>query len=267
MAISLSSIQRRTATNKPPIMVLSGVPGIGKTTLGAQAPNPVFLCTEDGLGMLQVDAFPVAKNWDDVIGSLTALFSEKHDYQTLVIDSLSALEPMIWQKVALDNQVSTLEKLGYGKGYVMSLDYWQQLLEGIIALRDQKNIMPILIAHTDIVRYDSPEVEPFDRFQIKLHKRAFQLLYERADIIGFANWRTLITKDDVGFNKKQARGIGTGERLLHLVEKPAYIAKNRYGLPETIPLSWQSFSEALSAAFPQQQPAPEMAQTSTKKGA
>jgi hypothetical protein len=253
MAISLSSIKRHAPANKQPITLLYGPSGIAKTTTAAQAPNPIFICTEDGLGLNQVDAFePYPTTWAEVIDQMGALFKEKHEYKTFVLDSLSALEPLIWKQVALDNNKTSIEDLGYGKGYVMALDYWSQFLQGVIALRDQLGMMPILIAHADIVRYDSPEVEPFDRYQIKLHKRAFQLLYERCDIIGFANYRTLITKDDVGFNKKQARGIGTGERLLHLVERPAYIAKNRYGLPETIPLSWQSFSDALAAAMPPQ---------------
>jgi hypothetical protein len=255
MAISLSSIQKG-GTRKPPIFCLHGGPGLGKTTLAAAAPNPIFIRTEDGLGMLTVDAFPIAETWQEVMEAITTLYTEKHDYQTFAVDSLSALEPLIWKQVANDNNKKSIEDIPYGRGFGMALDYWQQFLAGIIALRDHKNMMPILIAHSDSVRYDSPEVEPFDRFFFRLHKKAFHLIYERADIIGFANWRTLITKDDVGFNQKQARGIGTGERLLHLVEKPAYIAKNRYGMPETIPLSWQSFSDALSAAFPQLEATP-----------
>ena len=243
MAISLSSISK--SEPKKPINAFHGAPGIGKTTLAASAPKPIFIRTEDGLGTLSVDAFPVAQTWDDVVAAMSALFQEKHDYQTVVIDSLSALEPLVWKKVASDHNKQGIEDLGYGKGYIFALDYWQQFMSGITALRDTKGMLPILIAHSDIIRYDSPEVEPFERYQIKLHKRAFQLLYERCDIIGFANWRTLIVKDEVGFNQKQARGIGTGERLLHLVEKPAYIAKNRYSLPDTIPLSWDSFSESL----------------------
>lgn len=250
MAISLSSI-KKAGTPKPPIVVVHGSPGIGKTTLGAEAPAPVFIRTEDGLGALAVDAFPVAAQWRDVVEAMTALYEPGHGYRTVIVDSLSALEPLIWKQVALDNNKTDVESVGFGKGYVMALEYWQQFLQGVIALRDQQNILPILIAHSEVVRYDSPEVESFDRYQIKLHKRAFQLLYERADVIGFANWRTHVVKTDVGFNQKVSRGIGTGERLLHLVEKPAYIAKNRYNLPETLPLSWQAFSDALSAAFPQ----------------
>jgi len=250
MAISLSSIQKGGAS-KPPVITIHGTPGIGKTTFAAAAPAPIFIRTEDGLGSLGPDAFPVATTWGDVLGALGALYQEQHDYSTVVIDSLSALEPLIWKQVAQDHNQDSIEGLGFGKGYVMALDYWAQFLQGMTALRDDKGLTPVLIAHSDVTRFDSPEVEPFDRFQIKLHKRAFQLLYERADVIGFANWRTHVVKAEVGFNQKVSRGVGTGERLLHLVEKPAYIAKNRYGLPDTMPLSWQTFADAMVAATQQ----------------
>ena len=246
MAFSLASITKG-AGQKPPIVVIHGSPGIGKSTFGACAPNPIFLRTEDGLGMLSPDTFPMAKTWGDVMSALGAIYSEQHDYKTLVIDSLSALEPVIWAQVAADAKKSSVEELGYGRGYVLALDYWQQLIQGLISIRDDKGITPVLIAHSEVVRYDSPESEPYDRYQIKLHKRAFSLLYERADVIGFANWRTLITKTEVGFNKSISRGTGTGERLLRLIERPAYIAKNRYGMPETIPLDWQAFAGSLPA--------------------
>jgi hypothetical protein len=266
MAISLSSI-RKTAI-KPPIIALHGTAGIGKTTFASQAPNAVFISTEDGHGSIVADSFPIAQNWTDVFDAMSALYQEPHDYKTVVIDSLSALEPLIWKQVAADHKKTNIEELGYGRGYVFALDYWQQLLAGCAALRDEKGIIPILIAHSDVVRFDSPEVEPYERHQIRLHKRAMALVYERCDIIGFANWRTVIVKDEVGIGQKQSRGVGTGERLLHLVEKPAYLAKNRYSLPETIPLSWQAFSTAMAAAMPapaEQQPTQQPQPTDAKK--
>lgn len=253
MAISLKSIAR-SGEPKPPIVVVHGTPGIGKTTWASGAQSPVFMPLEDGLGAIKAAAFPVLHEWQEVMEAMGALYSDKHDYQSVVIDSLSALEPVIWAQVAKDANKSSIEDLGYGKGYVLALDYWHQVLAGVIALRDKKGMMPILIAHSEVTRFDSPEVDPFDRYQIKLHKRALQLLYERADIIGFANWQTHTIKQDVGFDKKISRGIGTGERLLHLVERPAYIAKNRYGMPDTIPLAWQPFAAAMAAAFTDQAP-------------
>lgn len=244
MAISLKDIQKNNF-DKPPRIVIHGTPGIGKTTFAAGAPKPIFVQTEDGLGNLSPDAFPLATSFDGVMEAFGALYTEDHKYQTVVVDSLSALEQMIWSKVAKDAGHDNIEQLGYGKGYVIALDHWHAFLDGVNALRD-RGIMPVLIAHTDVVRFDSPETDPYDRYLIKLHKRAFQLLYERADIIGFANYQTAVIKTDAGFNKKVARGVETGDRRLHLVEKPAFVAKNRYSLPESIPLSWDAMADALT---------------------
>ena len=71
---------------------------------------------------------------------------------------------------------------------------------------------------------------------------------EWADAVLFANYRTLVKKDEVGFNKQVNRGITTGERLLYTQETPAYLAKNRYNLPASLPLDWNAFANALAAS-------------------
>ena len=75
--------------------------------------------------------------------------------------------------------------------------------------------------------------------------RAAALLQEHCDVVLFANYRMSITKADVGFNKKVARALGSGERVLHTAERPAFLAKNRYGLPDTLPLDWKAFVAAM----------------------
>ena len=103
----------------------------------------------------------------------------------------------------------------------------------------------IQIAHADIKRFDSPEHEPYDRYVIKLHARAAALLQEHSDIVLFANYRVSTVKSDVGFNKKVTRALGSGERVLYTAERPAFLAKNRFGLPDTLPLDWQAFAAAM----------------------
>lgn len=245
MAISLASI-RRGGSDRAPIILVHGTPGIGKTTFASCAPDPVFIRTEDGLGNLEVDAFPVANTFEEVMETLAALY-EDHAYRTVVLDSLSALEPLIWARVAQDHEKKTIEDLGYGKGYVIAMHYWQEVMAAIKGL-SERGVAPILIAHTDIVRYDSPETEPYDRYQIKLHKRAFQYLYEQCDVIAFATLPVMVRKQDS--DDRKGRGIQKGERLLHLVEKPAYIAKNRYSMPDSVPLDWDTFAAHLPGATP-----------------
>jgi hypothetical protein len=256
VAISLSSISRLKRGGRPPIICVYGPPGIGKTTWATSAADAVVIRTEDGLGLIEADTFPLATSFADVQQALGALASEQHSYKWLVIDSLSALEPLIWSAVAQAEGKNSIEDLGYGKGYVIAQDYWRQVFDGLSWLATERGVGSILLAHAEVSRFESPEVDAYDRSQIKLHKRAFGLVYERADVIGYAAPKVMVRKEKLGQDKTRNLGIGTGERLLHLVERPAYVAKNRYSLPETLPLSWPAFEAALSAAV---NPAPAQA--------
>jgi hypothetical protein len=244
VAISLASIKRTNALSSPRILV-HGVAGVGKTTFAAGARGPVFVLTEDGLGTLDVQHFPLARKFEDVMEALAALYSEPHDFKTVVIDSIDWLEPLVWLRTCHDNGWPSIEEPGYGKGYIAALGPWREYLDGLNALRNERGMTVIQIAHTEIRRFDSPEHEPYDRYQIKLHARAAALLQEHSDVVLFANYRISTVKADVGFNKKVTRALGSGERVLYTAERPAFLAKNRFGLPDSLPLSWQAFAAAM----------------------
>ena len=239
MAFDLSSI-KKGADHTAPITVIHGSPGIGKTTFAANAPSPVFIRAEDGLGTLDAATFPEVETIDDVMEALASLFDEGHEFQSVVIDSLSALEPIIWKKVANDHGVNSIEELGFGKGYVYAMDYWRDLVAACKGL-SKRGVTPILIAHSEIVKFDAPDTDAWDRYQIKLHKRAFQHLYEQADIIGFAHEPVYVKKESTKDSKGKAKTAGG--RQIRLVESPAVIAKNRYSMPETVPLDWAEFAQ------------------------
>ena len=244
MAISLASLKSTTALS-PPRALVYGVAGVGKTSFAASADRAVVVKTEDGLGTIKVPHFPLARSFDAVMEALAALYSEAHDYKTVVIDSVDWLEPLVWARTCKDNNWSSIEEPGYGKGYIAALGLWRQYLDGLNALRDERGMTVIQIAHTDIKRFDSPEHEPYDRYVIKLHARASALLQENSDAVLFANYRISTVKSDVGFNKKVTRALGSGERVLYTAERPAFLAKNRYGLPDMLPLDWQAFAAAM----------------------
>jgi len=241
MAFDLKSIRRNKNIAAPRVCIY-GVEGIGKSTFAAGAPAPVFIQTEDGLGSLQVDHFPIATKVSDVLDALSSLFEDDHTFKTVVIDSLDWLENLIWRDI---EQKYDAKDLAYGKGAMIAADKWREILEGLTALRNDKGMIVILLAHVEIKRFDSPETEPFDRYQPKLQARSSALIREWVDAVLFANYKTIVKRDDVGFNKTVARGISTGERLLYTSERPAYQAKNRYGLPESLPLSWEAFESAI----------------------
>lgn len=244
MAISIASLQHGTAP-KPPRMLVYGTHGVGKTSFAASAPNPVFIQTEDGLGMIDAPTFGLLKSYDEIMEAIGALYGEEHDRQTVVIDSLDWLEPIIWAQACKDNGWANIEAAGYGKGYVAALDLWRTVLDGLNALRDEKGMTVVMLAHSDIKRFDSPETEPYDRYIIKLHARASALVQEHVDCVFFVNYRVATVKTDVGFNKKIVRAVGGSDRVLYTAERPAFLAKNRYGLEEQLPLEWGAVAAAI----------------------
>jgi hypothetical protein len=247
MAISLKSIARTTRASQPPRIVIHGPHGVGKSTLGASAFAPVFLPLEDGLSGLEVDAFPQLSTWGEMREALRTLETETHTFGTAVVDSLDWLEPMIWAEVCRRHDKPSIEAFGYGKGYAEALPLWREFLDACDRLR-ARGMALVLIAHSEIKRFDAPDSDPFDRYQIKLHKGAAALVQEWADVIGFANFETTVKKSETGFGSTRSRGIGTGRRLLHVVEKPAYVAKNRFALPDTLPLDWSALVSAIQGS-------------------
>lgn len=252
MAISLANLNRLSAP-KPPRIVIYGPHGIGKNTLAGSAPRPVLVNLEDGHPSGQpIDAFPKANSFADVMEAMYALYNEKHDFETVVIDSIDWLEPMVWTETVRRNneanpnkQWGSIEEPGYGKGYAATLDVWRDYLDAINALRNDRGMAIIQTAHAEVKRFDSPETEPFDRYQIKLHKMASALIQEHADMVLFANFKTSVTKTDVGM-KRVARGVGSGTRVMYTEERPAFLAKNRHNLPPELPLSWDALAAAMA---------------------
>jgi hypothetical protein len=241
MAFDLKAISKNTALKAPRVMVY-GVEGVGKTTFAAGAPNPIVIPTEDGLGSLDVAHFPLVTSTDQVREAIGTLYNEEHDFGTVVVDSLDWLESIIWSEIEKKHEA---KDLAYGKGALIAAEVWRNLLDGFNTLRNEKGMAIIFIAHSTIKRFDSPETEPYDRYQPKLQDRSSALVREWCGALMFANYRTVVKKSDVGFNKEVARGISTGERLLYTSERPAFMAKNRYSLPDSIPLSWDAFVNAI----------------------
>lgn len=254
MAISLSSLRRREKP-KPPIVVVYGPGGCGKTTFAAGADAPVVLAIEDGIGTLDVPHWHIP-SYADLMQAIGVLYSEEHDRSTVVIDSLDWAEPLVWAEACRKNGWTAIEDPGYGRGYVAALGYWREIIDGLRALRDDKGMTIVLIAHHTVKRFDDPSNEPYDRYLLKMHDRASNLVIEAADVVAFMNYRVSVAKADAGFNKKVVRGVGGGQRVLHLEERPGYIAKNRYGMPASIDLPttqdpaqlWYSFGQHLPTA-------------------
>jgi hypothetical protein len=240
-----------TGTKPMPRRVLVyGTEGIGKSTFAANAPRPIFIPTEDGVDDIDCASFPKAESFEEVIGMIGELYTAEHDYQTVVIDSLDWLERLIWAHRCRKDGKKDIEQYGYGKGYQMVLGEWREILEGLDALRRDRGMTVVLLAHSHIKRFNNPETEPYDRYSPKLHELASALVREWCNEVLFASYRVHTRTEDQGFNKKRARGVGGDERVIRTVEQPFCLAKNRLGMPPEIPLAWSAYAQFAERTTP-----------------
>lgn len=267
--LDLGSVVPANKNYVPQRILISGVQGLGKTTLGASFEAPILIRTEDGGGAVDAATFPkLISHYEQVEQAIHALHGA-HDYKTVVIDTLDWLEPIVWEKTCLEHGEANIESFGYGKGYAHADVQWRNLMEGLDSLRYHKKMDVVLIAHTEVRRYENPETEPYDRYQIKLHRRASALWQEWADVVLFCNHQIRTLKDKAGFGKETTRGTGSGDRVIYTEERPAYLAKNRWGLPHEIHIgrdkSWSAFHIALNEATHGQYKIPSKIQAATAK--
>lgn len=247
--IMLSDMIKTGKQDLPFRVVIYGSDGIGKSSWAAQSPKPLFLDIEDGIGQINVDSVSLSdKPFEEVVKFIRLLLNEEHDYKTLVIDSIDWLEQKIWKKVVhdFDKPIKSIEDIGYAKGYTFALDHFNTLIRGLEKLRKEKNMNIILIAHGAIIRVEDPMFDAYDKWCLKLHRKARAVIQEWADCILFAAYETMTKKVGESFGQDKYKAIGDAERVLHTQEKPFFEAKTRYLLPETLPLEFEAFQQSIN---------------------
>ena len=224
---------------QPPRILLYGVPGIGKTTIGSRFPKPLLIPVEEGADNLSVARTPTPTGWRDFLAMLEDIAESDYGYSTLVIDSVSALQELLFTHVCESHGVASIELAagGYGKGYIEAADHWRCMLQVLDRIRTAKSMIIVGIGHMATIAHQDPRLPAYDRMQPRLHvsgKGAGMLptTVEWADIVACCAYEVYTTEQ----GSKTPRGVGDGQRIMYLQERPAYLAKNRYGLPESIPM-------------------------------
>jgi len=231
VAVNMTDL-KRVKSNLPARIVIYAPPGMGKTSLAAEFPAPVFIQTEDGAPSdIEIATFGHLRTFGDVIGALGSLYSEAHEYQTLVIDSLSELEKLVWAETCSRNNWKTIEDPGYGKGYVATEYVWQEIIDGMNAVRRHRNMTVILIGHSETPRFDDPTSASYSRYEVDLHKIGKALIDREVDAILLIKQDAGLSKEKQGFNKERNIAVGVS-RWIYCTPSAAYNAKNRFGMPE-----------------------------------
>ncbi len=239
---------------RPQKLVLYGVEGIGKTSLAAQTPEPLFIDTEGGTTHLDVRRLQKPASWEELIALIKEVAATPDVCRTLVIDTADWAEQMAIDHICQKYKQPGLESFGYGKGYTFLAEEFSRMLAACDeVILSGKNV--VITAHARQRRVELPdETGGFDVWGLKLSKQCAPLLKEWPDALLFINYKTYVVATDSNTHKAQG-----GKRVIYTSHSPVWDAKNRHGLPEELDLSYTSIAPIFGDVkpAPQATPAPQ----------
>lgn len=236
-------------------VVLYGPEGIGKSSLAAQFPKPIFIDTEGSTTELNVDRLPKPTSWTMLNQQVEWAKQQVGRFETLIIDTVDWAEMQCTEFVCAQHGKKGVEDFGYGNGYVYVKEELGRFLNKLSDVIDA-GMNVVLTAHSQIVKFEQPdEMGAYDRYQLKLGKKTSSqtapLVKEWADMVLFLNYKTFSVAADEKGRKHKAQG---GVRTIYATHHPAWDAKNRHGLPDEFPLDYASIAHIFNSNASQQPP-------------
>ncbi len=220
-------------------VVIYGPEGIGKTTLAAQFPEPLFIDTEGGTAHMDVSRIDSIKGWDELITTINEVAATEGVCKTLVIDTADWAEQLAIGFICSKYKKNGIEEFGYSKGYVYLAEEFGRFLaalDKVIAA----GIHVVVTAHAAMRKFEQPdEMGAYDRWETKLTKKVAPLLKEWCDMLLFCNYRTYVIQSDNAMEKAKATG---GKRVIYTAHHPCWDAKNRHGLPEMVDMDYKAIA-------------------------
>ncbi len=242
MGITITSGQLWSAQK----VLIYGTEGIGKTLLAAAFPNPVFSDTEGSTGRYNVKRFDERPRlWDDLLEQARYVRDHAEDFGTYVVDTADWAEALCINHVCKEAGKKNIEGFGYGKGYKILEDEFRKLITILDEVIDV-GVNVVIVAHAKINKVDLPdEMGSYDRWELKLTKHVAPVVKEWADMILFLNYKTYVVAADDQGKKFKAQG---GQRVMYTTHHTCWDAKNRHGLAEELPLSYDAIQHCIPTA-------------------
>lgn len=221
-------------------VVIYGPEGIGKSTLAAHFPRPVFIDTEGSTRHMDVARTEKPTSWAMLMEQVEYIRSDPGVCSSLIIDTADWAEQLCMDGICANKKLTGIEDMGYGKGYVYLAEEFGRLLNVLEEIVG-KGVHVVLTAHAMMRKFEQPdEMGAYDRWELKLQKKTSALVKEWSDLLLFANYKTMSVATDEKGKKFKAQG---GRRVMYTSHHPCWDAKNRLGLPGELPLDFSALAQ------------------------
>jgi hypothetical protein len=219
-------------------VVVYGPEGIGKSTFAAHFPAPVFIDTEGSTKWMDVDRTEPPTSWAMLKEQLDFIRRDPLFCNTIVLDTMDWAERMAISDLCAKYKINGLEDMGYGKAHVYLQEEVGRMLD-ILSDIAKNGVNVVITCHAKMRKFEQPdELGAYDRWELKLDKGVAPMVKEWADMVLFANYKTLVVNvDNQGAQKGKNKASG-GKRVMYATHHPCWDAKNRFGLPDEMPFDF-----------------------------
>ena len=236
-------------------VVIYGAEGIGKSSLAACFPDPLFIDTEGGTSHMDVRRIERPESWEELLAIVKEVAATKNVCKTLILDTADWAEQLITAYLCTKYKQNSIESFSYGKGYTYLGEEFTRLLSAFDTVL-ASGIHVVVTAHAKMRKFEQPdEMGAYDRWEMKLSKQVAPLLKEWCDLLLFCNYQTYVVTSEN--NTQKAQG---GKRVMYTSHHPAWDAKNRVHLPEVLELDYKHlahiFSKKQASSTPTEKPQP-----------
>ena len=258
--------QAKKPKSEAPIITIVGSPGVGKTSMAGLFPNPIFIQAEDAgtvfenwdedvqptlLPVLPKSAKDAAGNMtvstkDTLLAQMRELATVEHDFKTLVVDSITALNVKFESEIAMRDSVGNVADAagGYHKGYIEVAQWHSDFVYACDILRKRKGMAVVLLAHVGVhkVKNRPDEAAEYTVYSLDMHRASAERYISNSDAVLYIKKEEFVSGTETnrkGQVTKYGRAMQTGERVLITSGDglTGFVsAKNRYQMPVEIPL-------------------------------